>query len=481
MVFSSPIFLFFFLPAVVTMHVILPRRVRNIFLLVASLYFYAWGESPAVLLLSMGLNAFLGWVIGRLRSRPGLARPILAAGVGLNLGILLLCKYTNFLVDNLNSVVAWFGGVPVELHDVHLPLGISFFTFQAMSYLVDTYRGEADPPRNPLNACMYIALFPQLVAGPIVRYRDMAAQLVQRHVDMGALAYGIRRFVIGLGKKVVLANTVGAVADRIFVLPHGELGVALSWLGAACYMLQIYFDFSGYSDMAIGLGRMFGFRFLENFDYPYIAASIRDFWRRWHISLSTWFRDYLYVPLGGNRGGRASTFRNLLIVFFLCGLWHGASWNFVVWGVLHGACLVAERTRPGLVLARLWRPLRHLYVLVFLLFSWLIFRMDTLGEAMSYMRAMVGLAPQPGLYPVGLYVTHELVVAFLAGVFFATPAARALGVRLDRYVDGLRGKAGVVGRPSLGAARALILLGVLILSLACVAGDSYNPFIYFRF
>ena len=345
MVFSSTIFLFFFLPLTLLAYFVVGPRGRNLILLAASLLFYAWGETVylLVMLFSIAANYLFGLLIDRARERGSRGGTAFALAVATNLGLLGFFKYANFFVDNLNQVLPVLGLAPMDIGRVHLPIGISFFTFQALSYIIDLYRNETAVQRSLLNFALYKALFPQLIAGPIVRYRDVAREIEQRTVSLDDFASGVQRFIIGLGKKVLIANVMGRAADTIFATPAETLPATLAWTGSIAFMLQIYFDFSGYSDMAIGLGRMFGFHFLENFNYPYIARSVREFWRRWHISLSTWFRDYLYIPLGGNRHGPVRTGANLLLVFLLCGLWHGASWTFLIWGVYHGIFLVLER------------------------------------------------------------------------------------------------------------------------------------------
>ncbi|MCB9883058.1 MAG: MBOAT family protein [Planctomycetes bacterium] len=346
MVFSTATFLFAFLPAVLLLYFAVPRAWRNGWLLFASLFFYAWGETwiVAVMLASI----FVNWALALSLEEGGPRRTwVVALSVLFNLGLLVAFKYANFVVDNVNPLLVAAGLPAMQIPAISLPIGISFFTFQALSYVIDVYRGQARVQRNPLDFALYIALFPQLIAGPIVRYRDVAEQIESRTCSADLFAEGVRRFVFGLAKKMLIANTVASVADRIFALPNEELTLGLSWLATVCYSLQIYFDFSGYSDMAIGLGLMFGFRYLENFAYPYAADSITKFWRRWHMSLSTWFRDYVYIPLGGNRGSRIATYRNLVIVFFLCGLWHGASWTFV--GILSNVVdedSITRRPRP---------------------------------------------------------------------------------------------------------------------------------------
>ncbi len=472
MVFSSPIFLFAFLPLALLLYYAAPRGLRNALLLGASLFFYAWGETAYVLVMlgSIAFNYLVGLGIGAQWPSP---RAALAMGIAGNLALLGSFKYAGFLTTNLNEVLAAVGVPPLPVPELHLPLGISFFTFQAMSYLVDVYRGETPAQRNPLRVALYIALFPQLIAGPIVRYHDVSGQLGERRHDVDGFAWGVERFIYGLGKKLLIANPLGEVADAAFGVPAGELGTVLAWFGLVAYTLQIYFDFSGYSDMAIGLGRMFGFRFLENFDYPYVSRSIREFWRRWHISLSNWFRDYLYIPLGGNRISPARTYLNLVIVFLLCGLWHGASWNFVLWGAWHGAFLALERAGLERILARLWRPLRHGYALAVVMLGWVFFRADDLPSAWAYLQALAGMGTAPAaLHPWQSHVSHEAWLALAAGIVLSVPLYRRL-------------RAGAGAWPAMPAREWVLgfAVPVLVLGLAVVklAAGSYNPFIYFRF
>lgn len=409
MVFASSLFLFLFLPITLIGYFSLrSTSLRNLFLLVMSLIFYAWGEPVYVLL--MIVSIIINYTAGLLihiyhhKQTPLITKGmILTVCIIINLGLLLYFKYANFLINNLNTLLQLLALPSINYPLVALPIGISFFTFQALSYVIDVYRKETDVQLNPINCALYVSLFPQLIAGPIVRYHDVAQQIVSRTITSHQFSLGIQRFIFGLAKKVILANTLGEVADKIFEIPGPDLTTGLAWLGITCYTLQIYFDFAGYSDMAIGLGRMFGFEFLENFNYPYVSQSIREFWRRWHISLSTWFRDYLYIPLGGNRGSWLQTYFNLWIVFFLCGLWHGASWNFVIWGALHGAYLVVERLGWQNHLNRLWRPLQHGYTLLLVMIGWVFFRADSLGHALQYLASMAGFTQADGLQYYALF------------------------------------------------------------------------------
>jgi len=481
MVFSSTIFLFFFLPLTLLAYFVVGPRGRNAILLAASLLFYAWGETVylLVMLFSIAANYLFGLLIDQARQRGRRGRLAFVFAVATNLGLLGFFKYANFFVDNLNQLLQVLGVAPVEVGRVHLPIGISFFTFQALSYIIDLYRDETRVQRSLLNFALYKALFPQLIAGPIVRYRDVARQIEQRTVSLHDFASGVQRFIIGLGKKVLIANVMGRAADTIFATPAETLPATLAWTGAIAFMLQIYFDFSGYSDMAIGLGRMFGFHFLENFNYPYIARSIREFWRRWHISLSTWFRDYLYIPLGGNRHGPVRTGANLLLVFLLCGLWHGASWTFLIWGVYHGIFLVLERV-PAVrrLLDRLPAPVQHAYVLLVVLVGWVFFRADTFAHALAYLQAMVDFS-RPPLFNSQLFLAlnNEFSLTLAAAVIGSTPVF----MLLQRWRAGRP----IVPAPAMRWLAATAQVGslgfVLVYSIAAVLGGAHNPFLYFRF
>ncbi len=483
MLFSEPVFVFLFLPVLFLVYVGAPRPARNTILLAASLLFYAWGEQFFVLVMlgSIAFNYLVGLLAEAGRPR-GWDKAVLIAGVVGNLGLLAVFKYANFFVANLNSLLATLGAGPVPWQTIHLPIGISFFTFQAMSYIIDVYRRDVEVQKNPIRMALYITLFPQLIAGPIVRYETIARQLAYRTVNRAGFAEGVRRFVLGLGKKMLLANVVALPADRIFAIPTEQLTTPVAWLGAVCYTLQIYFDFSGYSDMAIGLGRMFGFRFLENFNYPYIARSVTEFWRRWHISLSTWYRDYLYIPLGGNRRGTVRTYVNLIIVFFLCGLWHGASWTFVVWGLFHGSFLVVERLGLGRFLASRRPVVQHVYALLIVLVGWVIFRCESLSHAAGVLAALVGFAHGSGLeHHLSLYVDTQLIIVLVVSAVAATPVLpylarlwrrqrNTLGVSVRRHFDTLA-----------TAGKVTALMIVFLLSLSWMAAGTYNPFLYFRF
>jgi len=463
----------------------------NWLLLVASVIFYAKGGGTFTWLMLASI-AFNYWMAIAVAMRG--SRAWLAFAVATNLIVLGIFKYANFFADNVNTLLLALPAQPLVVPRVLLPIGISFFTFHAISYVVDVYRRDATAQKSPVHAALYLLLFPQLIAGPIIRYRDIADQLARRTVTIDDLAYGIRRFVIGLAKKVLIANVVAGPADRIFAMPFAQLSIGHAWLGLVCYTLQIYFDFSGYSDMAIGLGRMFGFRFPENFRWPYIAASVQDFWRRWHISLSTWFRDYLYVPLGGNRVPPARTYRNLVTIFFLCGLWHGASWNFVLWGLWHGVFLVIERVSTrrtargadGLLMpggrpstSRAAAVGGHMYTLGVVMIGWVFFRAETLTNAVGFLTAMAGLSPAaPTPFTVQWYLTPELWLALVTGAIGSTPWVPALAARVQAGVED--------GRPTTRARRVsalgtVSLMVLLVASILQMAARTYNPFIYFRF
>ena len=471
MVFSSVPFLFYFLPALIALYFLSPAR--NAVLLAMSIVFYAWGEGAYVLIILASIvgNHFVAK--GVARSEGARRKLFLAAGVGGNLTLLGVFKYAGFATTNIAGAV----GAPDApwVVNPHLPLGISFFTFQALSYLIDVYRRDADPPRSLWTSALYIALFPQLIAGPIVRYKTIAGQLVSRRHDARKFAAGVQLFIIGLGQKALIANTAAGPADQIFALSPADLSMTVAWIGAAVYAIQIFFDFAGYSNMALGLGLMFGFRFPRNFHYPYTAQSVTEFWRRWHITLSQWFRDYVYIPLGGNRRGPARTYFNLVVVFLLCGFWHGAAWTFIAWGAWHGAFLVVERMGFAALLARLWRPMRHLYLLLAVTFGWVLFRSETFAHAGGYYAAMFDFTRGgEGFADPAFFVSDGVRNVLLIGAVLATPLA-------EHGLRRLRARTPQPARvPGAGAAWAGLFV-MLVVSAAFIAGGAYNPFIYFRF
>ena len=468
MIFSSTVFLFGFLPCILLCYYAVPFRLKNILLLFASLLFYAWGELAYTLLMiaSIVWNYFLGRLIDRGHGNKKIA---LVFGVTGNLLLLGYFKYSNFIIENINVLFSVIGLSALQPDPVHLPLGISFFTFQAISYLVDVYRGESKCQKNLLTLGLYISMFPQLIAGPIVRYGTVARQLVRRTITFVQMEKGVLRFVYGLAKKLLIANPLGEMADALFALPADQLTAFPAWLAIIAYSLQIYFDFSGYSDMAIGLGLMLGFTFPENFNYPYIARSIRDFWRRWHMSLTAWLRDYLYIPLGGSRVAAPRIAFNLITVFLLCGLWHGASWNFIIWGGWHGAFIILERGSFGRVLYKLPAYFQHFYLLLVVTIGWVFFRSESLAQALSLLQALSGFQGWTNdLYPVQLYLSGETPMAGLAGCVLSMPIFQMIKARLEEGVQGF------VIRLSL---MSLLLYG----SFMKISSGTYNPFLYFRF
>lgn len=464
MVFSSLNFMFVFLPAVLIVYFLSPRVIKNLILFLASLLFYAWGEPVYVglMLFSTVVDYTHGWLVQKYRGTRK-AKIFLLSSVLINLAVLGFFKYSDFIIGNLNAIP----GVSLPLLELSLPIGISFYTFQTMSYTIDVYRGDAKAQRNIISFGAYVSLFPQLVAGPIVRYSTIAEQLNHRRETFDLFGDGVQRFVIGLGKKVLLANSIGAVWTELSSLPNSELSVAGAWIGAVAYTFQIYFDFSGYSDMAIGLGKIFGFQFLENFQYPYISKSITEFWRRWHISLGTWFREYMYIPLGGNRVSRPRLFFNLLVVWAATGIWHGASWNFLLWGLYFAALLILEKAVLLRVLEKLPRALQHLYAIFLAVVSWAIFAVEDLGHLGVYLKAMFGFA-QGGLAD-GAFRYH--LVSYLPVLLIAAVASTPLGVKLWKRLP---------ERPMKLILPVLLLAG-LTLSTAYLVDATYNPFLYFRF
>ncbi|MBP7513389.1 MAG: MBOAT family protein [Flavobacteriales bacterium] len=476
MVFSSPVFLFQFLPLTLLLVLMAGnRRGQNTVLLIASLAFYFWGEKAYVLLMvgTALFNYLCGLAIERWKS----PRLVLGIAVVANLGALVWFKYANFLAHSINVLLAG-RGMALEIDPVHLPVGVSFFIFHSLSYVIDVYRGDAQAQRSPGIAMLYIALFPQLVAGPIIRYHDVAEQFTARKMDISGFALGVRRFIIGLAKKVLIADQCARIADPIFKEAPDTVVMSVAWLGIIAYAVQIYFDFSGYSDMAIGLGRMFGFRFLENFNRPYIAASLREFWKRWHISLTNFFRDYVYIPLGGNRHGTVRTYVNLLLIFFLTGLWHGASWSFVVWGMIHGAFMVVERVGFGKVLDKLPRIIGQVYTLAVVLTAWAFFRILDIAGAWEFAKALwnPGAGDAVLTYP-ELYLSNVTVLALVIGVLGSLNTHALLGrlLRLPSFGGETAPKGGWAVAQLAGVV--LLFLGVAMQ----VSSSTFSPFIYFRF
>ena len=461
MVFSSYTFLFYFLPPLLILYYLIPRRSlggRNLVLLAFSLFFYFAGgpRHLPLMLLSIAINYVGGLLCAKRR------RWALVLTMAVNLGLLGWFKYAGFVGENLQAL-----GLPLSVPEVVLPIGISFFTFQGMSYVIDVYRGDTPPAKNPLQVALYIALFPQLVAGPIVRYTTVAEELVSRRETFDDFAAGALRFSFGLAKKMLLANNLSLMADEAF--STAPIGAAAAWLGAIAYTGQIYFDFSGYSDMAIGLGRMFGFHFEENFNYPYLSRSVTEFWRRWHMSLSGWFRDYVYIPLGGSRAGTAKQVRNILLVWTLTGLWHGAAWNFLLWGLYFGILLLGEKFWWGKALERAPSPLRHLYAMVIVVLGWVLFRCEGLSAVGSYLGAMFGLSG--GGWGQALYFLRQYGVFLAVGVVASLPVKDALRAALQRRK----------AERAIQWGSALAGLALLGLSFLQLISSTANPFIYYRF
>lgn len=469
MLFSSITFLFFFLPVVLVLYYLIPAKGKNIVLLLASLLFYAWGEPVYVILmiLSICLNYFCGRELQEREDDPRGARRSVIFAVVANLLILGFFKYYGFLLNTVSELLS----VDIPYRELPLPIGISFYTFQAMSYILDIYWKKAQPQKNILYFALYICMFPQLIAGPIVRYADIERQLTQRKFSVRKIGQGSRFFIMGLAKKVILANTAGAVFEQISASPASSLSVMTAWIGCICYAFQIYFDFSGYSDMAVGLGKMFGFEFRKNFDYPYTASSITDFWRRWHISLSSWFREYVYIPLGGNRCSPARNILNLMIVWSLTGMWHGAAWNFVVWGIYYGIILVMEKYVWGVFVEVLPKAAAHIYTGVLVLVGWVFFFSPSLGYAVRYLLAMfgagAGFADARGGF---LLITNWLL--FILAVLCSSRA----GIILFRRALGL-----ARGKKARMAVETAAYMALFFISVAFLVTDTFNPFLYFRF
>jgi alginate O-acetyltransferase complex protein AlgI len=479
MAFHSLLFIFAFLPPALLLHWLAPHRLKNTFLLVLSLFFYAWGDAAAlpVLLFSITINYAAGLIIEKAGSRK-IQKLLLTVAVAANLGLLTYSKYLGFFVRTIADLhlLPAAGGAPAQ----HVPLGISFFTFSAVAYLIDIYRRKTSAEKNIITFGAYLAMFQKITAGPMARYADLACSLAARAVTLEGFANGAQRLIFGLGKKVFIANTLGIVADEAFRMQGADLDMPTAWLGIVCYTLQIYFDFSGYTDMAVGLGRMFGLRLPENFNDPYTAQSIRDFWQRWHITLSSWFRDYLYIPLGGNRCSPARTYTNLVIVFLLCGLWHGASWNFAAWGLYHGLFLVFERIGLARLLAQTWRPLRHGYAVLAIMTGWVFFRAETLAHALSYLRSMVSFSAEGFDYFRMTFISNRLIFALLAACLLSTPVG-TLAVCIKNYCDSRIGTSSALARASFAITALIALTGIFIASAMLLAGTTWSPFIYRQF
>lgn len=469
MLFSSITFLFMFLPVVLAVYYIVPYRAKNLVLLLASLFFYAWGEPVYIILmiLSILFNYFCGRDISAYEGDERRAKRSVIFAVVVNLLILGFFKYYGFLLGIINGILP----VNISYRQLPLPIGISFYTFQALSYILDVYWKKAEPQKNIVHFALYISMFPQLIAGPIVRYADIEEQLRRRKISVSKIGRGAMLFIMGLAKKTVLANTAGALFEEISDIPTGSLSALTAWIGVFLYAFQIYYDFSGYSDMALGLGRMFGFEFRKNFDYPYVSKSVTEFWRRWHISLSSWFREYVYIPLGGNRCSVSRNIFNLMVVWTLTGMWHGAAWNYIAWGIYYGVILVMEKYVWGASLDELPSAVRHIYTGIIVLVGWVFFFSPSLGYSLRYLLAMVGggagLADAKGAF---LLYTHWLLY------LLACAGASSFGIRVIRkFIQSFRGKAVRT------AAASVIYMGIFLTAVAFLVTETFNPFLYFRF
>ncbi len=470
MIFSSIFFLYVFLPITLVLYFLMPRPGKNVVLLIVSLIFYAWGEPIYVFLMlfSIIFNYLTGMEIDVYRSEgeEGRVRFCFWLAVGVNLGLLGFFKYYGFFMENLNAILPF----TIPYKELPLPVGISFYTFQTLSYVIDVYKGEVKVQKNVLSFGLYVTMFPQLIAGPIVQYSDIEKQLKKRKTSLTKFGEGTTWFLRGLGKKVLLANNIGMAFDAINAIPRGELSILAAWVGCLAYTMQIYYDFSGYSDMAIGLGKMFGFEFMKNFDYPYIAKSITEFWRRWHISLSSWFRDYVYIPLGGSRVSLPKCIRNLFVVWILTGFWHGAAWNFIIWGLYYGILLCLEKYVFHSLLEKMPNVFKHIYTMFFVMIGWVFFFSSSMGSAFGYLGAMFGLNGMPFAdSSAKYYLTSNLWILIICAVC-ATPAAyrcfRSFAFSNGKYRVGIS---------------VLLYGGILLLSTAYLVNATYNPFLYFRF
>ncbi len=471
MVFSSTLFLFRFLPIFMILYFVAPGRMKNFILFFGSLIFYAWGEPIYVVLMIFStLSDYVhGQAIGATRNQT-VKRILLISSIVINLGMLGFFKYADFLIGTINSVL----GVSIPLLNLPLPIGISFYTFQTMSYTIDVYRGEVQVQKNLLDFGVFVTLFPQLIAGPIVKYVDVEKDLKKRKPDILQISYGCKRFIIGLAKKVLLANNLGLIWTDISARDYGELSILAAWIGIIAFAFQIYFDFSGYSDMAIGLGACLGFIFPENFNYPYISVTITEFWRRWHMSLSSWFREYVYIPLGGNRKGLPRQLLNILIVWTLTGIWHGAGWNFLFWGLWFAFWLALEKLGLKKVFEKLPKPVGRLYSWIIVLISWVFFSIEGTGKIFGYLKAMFGMQGAGWYTQEALFIGLENIVLFVIAVLAATPLVKNICKKLADSRSGY----GIAGYRVLEKVLPAILL---LASIAYIVDATYNPFLYFRF
>jgi alginate O-acetyltransferase complex protein AlgI len=467
MVFSSSVFIFMFLPLSLVSYYISGKKIKNYILLLASLFFYAWGGMNylKVLIISILINYIFGLLLDKTIDKKHLRMFFLILGIILNLALLFYYKYYDFFLENINTIF----NMNLELKKIVLPIGISFFTFQGMSYIIDIYRNDGKVNKNIFSVALYISLFPQLVAGPIIKYKAVDEQIRNRKESIDYFSYGINRFVIGLGKKIIISDMLGAISDNIFLLANSSgIDMITAWIGAICYTLQIYFDFSGYSDMAIGLGHLFGFKFPENFNYPYISRSITEFWRRWHISLSTWFKEYLYIPLGGNR--RGNVYFNLVVVFLVTGLWHGASWNFVIWGLWHGLFMIIER----LIRDKAWYKkiplITKIFITLFIvIIGWVLFKATTLKEGLRYLSIMFGLVNFSNItFEFTYFISRKFILLIIIGIIASTPIPKNI---FNRYK----------GIKAFELIKTILIILLFIVLIIFMVNSTYSPFIYFQF
>ena len=466
MLFSSIPFLYYFLPSVLILYFLAPQKLKNTVLLISSLVFYGWGEPKYVIM--MVASIIIGFVSGLLieaTNEKSKKKLILTINIIINLGFLGFFKYSNFFIENFNSVT----GLSLNLLNVALPIGISFYTFQILSYAVDVYRGTVKAQKNLINLATYITMFPQLIAGPIVRYSDIVGSLTERKISFEKISTGLRRFIIGLSKKVLLANALGELC--VTFKASDDKSLLFYWVYAVSFCLQVYFDFSGYSDMAIGLGKILGFEFMENFNFPFISKSISEFWRRWHISLGSWFRDYVYIPLGGNRVKKTRWIFNILVVWFLTGFWHGAAWNFIIWGLYFVIFLIFEKTPVGKFITKT-HVLNRIYTLFFIIISFVIFDAVNMSDAFNYIKAMLGASGVPLVSTEFIYYLKEYLIILVLSVVGATPLVKKIAIRLTE-IKGVKTLVGIL--------EPIVLIGLLVLVTAYLVDGSFNPFLYFRF
>lgn len=457
-------FVFLFLPIVCGLYFLTPKVARNYILLFTSILFYAWGEPKyvAIMLMTIVVNYLGALLIDKYKQHK---KWILIGTILSDLGFLFYFKYFNFVMKNVNFAF----GADIPFLDVIMPIGISFYTFQAISYVVDVYRGDVKVQKRLDKLALYICLFPQLIAGPIVKYHDIEDQIDNRQERFDKIVYGVKRFIVGLAKKMLIANTMGAVADKIFAMPVTDFGTGIAWIGAIAYTFQIFYDFSGYSDMAIGLGSIFGFKFLENFNYPYISKSITEFWRRWHISLSTWFKEYLYIPLGGNRVAKSRMYLNLFLVFLATGIWHGAEWTFLVWGLWHGFFIIMEKwtgwhKKEGTLPITITQ---HIYTILVFIFGWVLFRAENITYAGQYFKNMLGLVKTNPVYSINYYIDNIEILTFIVAIICSMPIFRNIVLPITNKYKNIAVNTWIIA--------------LFVLSASAIAASTYNPFIYFRF